>query len=181
MYRLFLLLSLVIMCAGTAARLVTDPSGDTAVARVGAATPPVVKSRQQVIAEITRAIDRLRELERTRDPAIIRELYADDLVTAMNGRLTVMTRERREALLESLDSEQLHDYRIINIKRPVIDMSDDGSIAWATVQQRRQEIDRRNGARLRTWDFVTLLVFRQTRAGSWQLVSMARSGADEAY
>jgi ketosteroid isomerase-like protein len=151
-----------------------DP-GSPAAAEV--VTAPAVKTGHQAIHEINACLARLGELERTLDPAIIEDYYPDKLVSLVNGRIT---RPSRKSLLNELAiTKRTHEYRVVDLKKPVIGVSGDASMAWAAVQQRKLEIDSRSGATLRTWEYATLMVFTQTPAGDWELVSIARSDSGE--
>ena len=180
MNRLLLFLSLAIATTCWAAQPAATGPVTTATPDNAVGTPSetrTVKTKHQVIAEITGIIDKLNEVERTLDPSIIESYYPDKLVSILNGRL--MHPPKASLLMEVKRMKQAHDYRVLNLEKPFIGISDDSTMAWAAVQQRKQELDRNTGDKLRSWEYATLMVFRQTPDGNWELVSRARSDSGD--
>jgi len=138
------------------------------------ATSPRAKHR--VIAEIKGILRKLDEFEKTYDPAIYDKYYADDVVGLMNGKIMQPPKQSTLKEIERERKARQYDYRIDNLGKPHIGVSNDGSMAWVAISQRRRQIDRRNDATVRSWDYSVLMVFSHTPDKGWQLVTRAHSG-----
>ena len=183
MYRVISALFAITMSTPvTHAACVETSSIETDDSSAAASSAPAARgtaANQQAAAEIAGILDKLREFEQTFDAAVYDTYYPDQPYVIINGKIS-RPRKTDTLLAVRQDRQQreqhLNDYRVIDLKQPFISISADGSMAWTVIQQRKQEIDRRNGATLRSRDYSELMVFEKSGDGVWQLLARSRTG-----